>query len=391
MSSGNGVWNGGGIILTKEGAANLLNYKYVGRDLSLCYKYFLSPLAEACLRFIPHWMAPNLVTLMGLGASVIGYLLLAKYCPDYTSHDAPVWVLPVVGATLFIYQTLDNMDGKHARRTGSGSPLGLLFDHGCDAINVTLGTFVAACIISVGPSPIMLAACFANNSVPFFVATWEEYYTNVLELPIINGPSEGMLMGVFVAVANIWTGPHFWWTKKPALFGLPPAIIMLFINFSGIMLTAVKQISTVATLQRSRGLSVLTPLKDLTGFAAMWILGGIWLSNSPLLLTSINIRALIFLFGSITVDQLSDLMLAHMAHMKYRPLLRPVFLPLLGAAIGVLAGVEAVSTPFFMKCYLSSSLLYVCVKIVILVKEVRDALGVRVFHMTPSGGARKVA
>ena len=30
------------------------------------------------------------------------------------------------GACLFIYQTLDNMDGKQARKTGSSSPLGML-------------------------------------------------------------------------------------------------------------------------------------------------------------------------------------------------------------------------------------------------------------------------
>ncbi len=34
---------------------------------------------------------------------------------------------------LFFYQTLDAIDGKQARRTGSSSPLGQLFDHGCDA------------------------------------------------------------------------------------------------------------------------------------------------------------------------------------------------------------------------------------------------------------------
>jgi phosphatidylglycerophosphate synthase len=34
-------------------------------------------------------------------------------------------------------QTLDAMDGKQARRTGSSSPLGELLDHGvCDAIEI---------------------------------------------------------------------------------------------------------------------------------------------------------------------------------------------------------------------------------------------------------------
>lgn len=36
---------------------------------------------------------------------------------------------------LFLYQSLDAIDGKQARRTNSSSPLGELFDHGCDAVS----------------------------------------------------------------------------------------------------------------------------------------------------------------------------------------------------------------------------------------------------------------
>lgn len=36
---------------------------------------------------------------------------------------------------MFIYQSLDAIDGKQARRTNSQSPLGELFDHGCDSVS----------------------------------------------------------------------------------------------------------------------------------------------------------------------------------------------------------------------------------------------------------------
>jgi phosphatidylglycerophosphate synthase len=36
---------------------------------------------------------------------------------------------------LFVYQSLDAIDGKQARRTGTSSPLGELFDHGCDSVS----------------------------------------------------------------------------------------------------------------------------------------------------------------------------------------------------------------------------------------------------------------
>lgn len=38
-----------------------------------------------------------------------------------------------VAVTYTIYSTLDNCDGKQARRTKSGSPMGMMFDHGLDA------------------------------------------------------------------------------------------------------------------------------------------------------------------------------------------------------------------------------------------------------------------
>ena len=43
-----------------------------------------------------------------------------------------------VGFGIFIYQTLDAIDGKHQRRTDNSSPavaLSEFFDHGCDSIS----------------------------------------------------------------------------------------------------------------------------------------------------------------------------------------------------------------------------------------------------------------
>jgi len=48
---------------------------------------------------------------------------------------------------MWIYSTCDNVDGKQARRTGSSSPLGELFDHGCDALDcsVIFSSFTLTC------------------------------------------------------------------------------------------------------------------------------------------------------------------------------------------------------------------------------------------------------
>jgi hypothetical protein len=77
---------------------------------------------------------PNTITLLGLMCQVVTLGVLVQYCPTLT-EPAPAWTAALAGAALFTYSTLDNMDGKQARRTGSSSPLGLLFDHGCDGLN----------------------------------------------------------------------------------------------------------------------------------------------------------------------------------------------------------------------------------------------------------------
>ena len=49
--------------------------------------------------------------------------------------QAPLWAYLLCAVGLFIYQSLDAIDGKQARRTNSSTPLGELFDHGCDSLS----------------------------------------------------------------------------------------------------------------------------------------------------------------------------------------------------------------------------------------------------------------
>ncbi len=89
------------------------------------------------------------------------------------------------GFAMIFYQTLDNMDGKQARRTGTSSPLGMLFDHGCDAINSPMGSMNWAVAIGVSltgtfngrlrifsPAAAVWTTLTAS-ALPFYLATWE--------------------------------------------------------------------------------------------------------------------------------------------------------------------------------------------------------------------------
>lgn len=106
---------------------------------------------------------------------------------------------------LFIYQSLDAIDGKQARRTNSSSPLGELFDHGCDSLStgqliscwcifcprvseplltqpvsavfVVLGTSIA---VQMGTNPDWMFFCCFAGMFMFYCAHWQTYVSGTL-------------------------------------------------------------------------------------------------------------------------------------------------------------------------------------------------------------------
>jgi len=62
----------------------------------------------------------------------------------------PGWLSILSGILYFSYHLLDLMDGKHARNTKNSSPLGLLTDHGCDALVTFLFMMSLGNIIRIG-------------------------------------------------------------------------------------------------------------------------------------------------------------------------------------------------------------------------------------------------
>lgn len=74
----------------------------------------------------------------------IDCLFLYSFSPNGQS-EPPRWACALCALGLFFYQSLDAIDGKQARRTNSSSPLGELFDHGCDSIS-TIFVALSACL-----------------------------------------------------------------------------------------------------------------------------------------------------------------------------------------------------------------------------------------------------
>ncbi|KAJ1647368.1 hypothetical protein IWQ61_010101 [Dispira simplex] len=212
-----GRFTSGSTYVSEQGLENLKLYRYQSVDLSWTTHYVLRHYWNWCVTLFPRWMAPNLITLVGFGFVVGNLALFLYYTPDLTG-PAPSWLYFSAALGLWLYSTFDNVDGKQARRTGTSSPLGELFDHGCDALNCSLGGLLQAAAMGLGHSWYSVGIIFCT-SLTFYLSTWEEYHTKVLFLGIINGPTEGLILAcVLMALSGVY-GPQIYLENAYVAFG----------------------------------------------------------------------------------------------------------------------------------------------------------------------------
>ena len=126
-----------GAVPTRE---SVRTYAYHAPPLSLCERLFLDRFWSALPGHIyPRWLAPNVITMGGLGAAASAAALVLRRSPAMDA-SAPRWCYGAAAGLLWVYQTLDGSDGKQARATRSGSALGELMDHGVDALTTVFVT-----------------------------------------------------------------------------------------------------------------------------------------------------------------------------------------------------------------------------------------------------------
>jgi len=91
--------------------------------------------------------------------------------------------------------------------------LGLLFDHGCDAMTTWVTSMTLFTVLQFGNGWVSIFG-YIIVMVPFFCATWEEYYLDGLYLPIVNGPNEGSLGVITLFIVSGAAGCSMW-TNSP--------------------------------------------------------------------------------------------------------------------------------------------------------------------------------
>ncbi|KAF9055620.1 Choline/ethanolaminephosphotransferase [Panaeolus papilionaceus] len=318
--------------IPQQSLDNLKKYSYKGVDKSLLSRYVLNPFWNWFVKLWPLSVAPNTITLTGLSIVFFNFCTLLYYDPLYLTQaegaeGPPNWVYYTWGIGLFLYQTLDAIDGKQARRTGMAGPLGEMFDHGCDALNTTLENILASHALGLGRSWWTVASQIATLA-NFYLTTWEEYHTGQLFLGYFSGPVEGIIMIVVIYMVTGYYGPTFWnqkiWTvlhvEHLAIFSKIPNLPLneSFMVFAAVglgmnIIHSYNNVRRATYLKGSR--SGKSPLLLLLPFLVPTVLQLVWLShpqfNNSYIIGSAAFVPFLCAWGLQFAHQVGRMILAH--------------------------------------------------------------------------------
>jgi len=179
---------------------------------SLYYEYCQSPLCDAIVARLPAWLAPNLITVWGFSWNLSCLAMVYALYGNSTDGEFDPRLSAFVGVAYFIYTTADNCDGKQARRNGTGSVMGMLFDHGLDATTAILMNVVMLRMICVGNGlPAILG--IQISTIPFYYLTMEEYYIGMLNLPMFTGPDDTSVVISMLCFFSAFMGSGEYWME----------------------------------------------------------------------------------------------------------------------------------------------------------------------------------
>jgi len=249
-------------LLTDKQILGLKRHQYATDNDSVLDPY-LQPWWQWVVSLMPMWLAPNLITMSGLAVNLFFAFLLIYNSPN-AKEEMSGWIPTLVAVGMFIYQTLDAIDGKQARRTGSSNALGELFDHGCDSISNLVLSVAGACAMGLGylNHYWLLSYCYLGTFL-FYIAHWQAYVTGRMRFGRIDA-TEAQFTMMAVMLFTGFCGTQAWgyqlfgflsFRTVPLMVGTGLAILSLPQTINRILFCgAGKHGSTVA------GSSVVSPI-----------------------------------------------------------------------------------------------------------------------------------
>ncbi|CAH0581193.1 unnamed protein product [Chrysodeixis includens] len=310
-------------FLSEDKLKGFEKYKYNSVDTSVLSNYVMHPFWNWCVQFCPVWVAPNLLTFTGFLLTVLNFFVFSYYdygfhamTADNVSNDyIPSYVWAISGVNLFVAYTLDGIDGKQARRTGTSGPLGELFDHGLDSYSaVLIPTFLYSIFGRDEVSTLRFLFLIWNIFFNFYLTHWEKYNTGVMFLPW--GYDFTMIGSCILLLVTSVFGPKAWHVTLPG--GITPGVIFEFVLYFSAMLTSQTVILWNIYKSYRDGTGKMRPLgeavRPLVPLVIFFVLSSVWAIYSPTDIINRAPRIFYILTGTIfsnincrlIVSQMSD-------------------------------------------------------------------------------------
>ncbi|XP_026332768.1 ethanolaminephosphotransferase 1-like [Hyposmocoma kahamanoa] len=290
----------------------------------------MHPTWNTIVKFIPNWIAPNLLTFAGFMCMVIDALLLSYYDYDFTASGKPEgyeaggremsdWVLTVCGVLLFLAYNLDGVDGKQARKIGVSGPLGELFDHGLDSYIVFLIPFSLISVfgrdeysLSIFRGYLVVMSIVLN----FYVSHCEKYTTGTLYLPW--GYDLSMWVATLLFLVGGIKGPSVY--KYHVLPGITfVQVLEVAIHGTGLFTTLPVAIYNVYLFRKNakgKKKSLIEVLRPTWSMLLMTSLMTFWGLQTPNNIVENDPRAFLLLFGTLFSNIASRLIVSEMSSQR---------------------------------------------------------------------------
>uniref|UniRef100_A0AAX7TPG9 Ethanolaminephosphotransferase 1 n=1 Tax=Astatotilapia calliptera TaxID=8154 RepID=A0AAX7TPG9_ASTCA len=285
--------------------------------------YVMHPFWNLVVKFLPTWLAPNLITFTGFMFLVLNFLMLAFYDFDFNASSAgyqhvPSWVWVAAGIFNFLAYTLDGVDGKQARRTNSSTPLGELFDHGLDSWACVFFVATVYSIFGRAESGVGVVTLFYILWVvlfSFILSHWEKYNTGILFLPWGYDISQVTISLVYLVTAAV--GVETWY--QPVIFHLLYRDLFTFMIIGELCL--ITQLLNMGyrnnTLKHSSLYEGLLPF--LSPFL-LFVLSTIWVIYSPSNILVLQPRIFYLMVGTAFANVTCKLIVCQMSNTRCQPL-----------------------------------------------------------------------
>ena len=180
---------------------NAKNFKFAGKDSSILVNFGLGYFWDLIVKKLPLSLAPNILTATSLVLEVLEFLIVFA-STRYMIFPPPNWVCIFSGIVTLIYQLLDNIDGRQARRANCATCLGHFFDQTSDSIILCLEAmnFCAVANFSISKKTFYFVLLTQTLS---YLSSWEEFLTHKFNLSAINELDEGLFL---IAIIKIIIG-----------------------------------------------------------------------------------------------------------------------------------------------------------------------------------------